>query len=158
MKFFKIIGSIALTAFVLSGCKEKDVIKGGNLLLNVGPTADGRIPVIMQQRLMDIGRWLKTNGEAIYGTTTHDVSNQPDINAFFTTKGNDLYVICTKYPAKSITIRNVGKKPVSVSLLGCNVPVKYSYNGKNLTITPPMITPTNNQGEYAWVFRVVGSR
>lgn len=42
--------------------------RGGNLLLDIGPTADGRIPVIMQDRLMEIGRWLKTNGEAIYGT------------------------------------------------------------------------------------------
>ena len=41
---------------------------GGNLLLDVGPTADGRIPVIMQDRLVRIGKWLKVNGEAIYGT------------------------------------------------------------------------------------------
>ena len=41
---------------------------GGNLLLNVGPTADGRIPVIMQERLLQIGQWLRSNGEAIYGT------------------------------------------------------------------------------------------
>ncbi len=40
---------------------------GGNLLLCVGPTADGRIPVIMQERLLQIGAWLKANGEAIYG-------------------------------------------------------------------------------------------
>jgi len=41
---------------------------GGSLLLDVGPTADGRIPVIMQDRLVRIGRWLKVNGEAIYGS------------------------------------------------------------------------------------------
>ena len=46
----------------------RTVAQGGNLLLNVGPTADGRIPVIMQQRLLDIGAWLATNGEAIYGS------------------------------------------------------------------------------------------
>lgn len=40
---------------------------GGNFLLCVGPTADGRIPVIMQQRLMDIGAWLEVHGDAIYG-------------------------------------------------------------------------------------------
>ena len=44
------------------------VSRGGNFLLDIGPTADGRIPVIMQQRLMDLGSWLETNGEAIYGT------------------------------------------------------------------------------------------
>ena len=42
------------------------VSKGGNLLLDIGPTADGRIPVIMQDRLFAIGRWLEINGEAIY--------------------------------------------------------------------------------------------
>ncbi len=43
------------------------VSRGGNLLLDIGPTGDGRIPVIMQQRLLQIGAWLKVNGEAIYG-------------------------------------------------------------------------------------------
>jgi len=44
------------------------VSRGGNLLLDIGPTADGRIPVIMEERLLQIGAWLKTNGDAIYGT------------------------------------------------------------------------------------------
>ena len=46
------------------------VSRGGNFLLDIGPTADGRIPVIMQERLLDMGKWLKVNGEAIYGTKT----------------------------------------------------------------------------------------
>jgi alpha-L-fucosidase len=44
------------------------VSRGGNFLLDIGPTGDGRIPAIMQQRLLEIGDWLKANGEAIYGT------------------------------------------------------------------------------------------
>jgi len=44
------------------------VSRGGNFLLDVGPTADGRIPVIMEDRLAQIGRWLDVNGEAIFGT------------------------------------------------------------------------------------------
>ncbi|MDC1106011.1 alpha-L-fucosidase [Prolixibacteraceae bacterium] len=44
------------------------VSMGGNLLLNVGPKSDGTIPVIMQERLLQIGHWLDLNGEAIYGT------------------------------------------------------------------------------------------
>ena len=44
------------------------VSRGGNLLLGIGPAADGRIPVIMEQRLLDVGRWLLVNGEAIYST------------------------------------------------------------------------------------------
>jgi len=44
------------------------VSRGGNLLLDIGPTADGRIPVVMEERLAQIGDWLRPNGEAIYGT------------------------------------------------------------------------------------------
>jgi alpha-L-fucosidase len=52
------------------------VSRGGNLLLDIGPTADGRIPVIMQERLLQIGDWLRPNGEAIYGTRAHKQTRQ----------------------------------------------------------------------------------
>jgi len=44
------------------------VSRGGNFLLDIGPNGDGTIPVIMEQRLLEIGDWLRVNGEAIYGT------------------------------------------------------------------------------------------
>ena len=52
------------------------VSRGGNLLLDIGPGADGTIPVIMEQRLAEIGAWLKTNGEAIYGTKPFATAKQ----------------------------------------------------------------------------------
>lgn len=44
------------------------VSRGGNFLLDIGPDAHGKIPPIMQDRLLELGKWLEINGEAIYGT------------------------------------------------------------------------------------------
>jgi alpha-L-fucosidase len=126
------------------------VSRGGNLLLDIGPAADGLIPVIMQQRLTDIGTWLQTNGEAIYGTKAYKQSYQwsegkkrgkkdqsfmagysikdqikpsneyAHIEAFFTRKEKDLFCIIPGYSPK-IKLRNF-KAPAGtmVSILGSN--------------------------------------
>lgn len=52
------------------------VSRGGNLLLDIGPKADGTIPVIMEQRLKEMGDWMKINGEAIYGTKPWKTTRQ----------------------------------------------------------------------------------
>ena len=52
------------------------VSRGGNLLLDIGPAADGTIPVVMEERLLEIGSWLKVNGDAIYGTRPWTTAKQ----------------------------------------------------------------------------------
>ena len=77
--------------------------KGGNLLLNVGPTAEGLIPQPSVERLQAIGAWLKKNGESIYGTTASPfkrltwgrASQKPDrlyLNVFYWPKDGQLVV------------------------------------------------------------------
>ena len=52
------------------------VAHGGGLTLNVGPNADGTIPLIQQERLKALGKWLEINGEAIYGTRPYEIPCQ----------------------------------------------------------------------------------
>ena len=62
------------TALIQHFCEL--VAHGGGLTLNVGPYADGTIPLIQQERLRDLGRWLQVNGEAIYGSRPHSTPCQ----------------------------------------------------------------------------------
>jgi alpha-L-fucosidase len=84
------------------------VSKGGNYLLNVGPTAEGLIPQPSQDNLRAVGRWLKVNGEAIYGAGTTPFGEElgtPDPEGKKDKKGNPLFIAktdwrCTTKPGK----------------------------------------------------------
>jgi alpha-L-fucosidase len=129
------------------------VARGGNLLLDIGPAADGTIPVIMQQRLADMGAWLKTNGEAIYGTTA---SQLPAPNgACYTQKGNDLYVILTTGMNKPLTI-TLPRAPGKATLLGAAKKVNYSFRNGKCLISPLNVYPNLPAGGYAWVIKLEG--
>ena len=131
------------------------VAAGGNLLLDVGPTSDGRIPAIQQQRLIDMGAWLDVNGEAIYGTRKWDGTDQNKNleHVYFTRKGNDLYVLCTRFPETPITVSGIARAP-KVSMLGYNGSVRARSGGGKVTITVPAISPANNPCDHAWVFKL----
>jgi alpha-L-fucosidase len=134
------------------------VSRGGNLLLNVGPTADGRIPVIMQQRLVDIGEWLRINGEAIFGTRPWEGSGtnrEKEKSLYFTKKGKDLFVICTQWPRKKITIKGIkGREITGVTLFGYDGAIEWEAMDDCLILLPPVVNPATFPCDYAWVFQI----
>ena len=71
------------------------VAKGGNLVLGVGPTPEGLIEKEAVDRLRDIGRWMKANGKAIYGTVVTDHYHEGDIWFTQSKDGRYRYAICT---------------------------------------------------------------
>ena len=131
------------------------VARGGNLLLNIGPTADGRIPVIMQQRLREIGNWLKVNGDGIYNTRRWNKAPQykKETSLFFTQKGKDVYAITRKWE-DVITVQNVAK-PLKVNLLGFKGDVKFTYKNGTLSIIAPAVNPNTIPCDYAWTYQIV---
>ena len=80
------------------------VSRGGNLLLDIGPNGDGTIPPIMEQRLLEIGDWLKVNGEAIYGTRFAGRSCQ-------WTEGKQPEQKFGEYMVKYNLMEQIGQKP-----------------------------------------------
>ena len=74
------------------------VANNGNLLINVGPKADGTIPQWQQDRLLDLGAWLDVNGEAIYGTriTERESEEKENCSVHFVQKDGTQYIMLTK--------------------------------------------------------------
>lgn len=132
------------------------VSRGGNLLLNVGPTADGRIPVIMQQRLVDMGEWLEVNGEAIYGTRKRGIISQEneDQILYFTTKAGSIYCMFS-HADQELTIDLLDSEKVSqVSLLGWKGDIQWKTEGRKLKIKLPRMGMDEIPCQYAWTLQI----
>ena len=132
------------------------VSRGGNLLLDIGPTADGRIPVVMQQRLLEIGDWLKVNGEAIYATKPWRESAEGDL-VRYTSKEGAVYAICLKWPGKELVLKT--PKPAAntgVTLLGYDKPLACRAESDGLHIDVPPLSVDEAPSRHAHVFKLTG--
>ncbi len=159
------------------------VSKNGNLLLNVGPKSDGTIPEQARQVLLQIGDWLHTNGEAIYGTRPfalfgegptkapkNSTEKNKDIQAFtpedirFTVSPDHRYVYAIALgwpPSGSLTIHTLFKgnpyliTPVcAVDLLGHPGLIPFEQADYGLHLSLPIASPTGLLSASAYVFRL----
>ncbi len=152
------------------------VSKNGNLLLNIGPKPDGTIPEEQQAILLEMGKWLKVNGESIYGTRpwvkygegptkTKEGAHQEGDNKGgtskdyrFTVKGDILYVTCMGWPEDDFSIASLGKDTTEkfeiqikdLALLGYDGTLKWKQTPGHLIIE----RPAEKTGDHAFVFKI----
>lgn len=132
--------------------------KGGNFLLNVGPKADGTFPQESIDRLSSIGKWMKVNGEAIYGTSANPIPKVIEWGK--TTRKFDkddnaiLYLHVAKWPENGeITVPLVGSTPTEISILGMpEASLKAQAYNNDLILKG---LPANPQNKYSTTIKLV---
>ena len=151
------------------------VSKNGNLLLNIGPRADGTITDEETTVLLETGKWLAVNGEAIYGTRPWKVFGEgPTESASgsfsdqkkpftakdirFTTKGDVLYAIAMGLPAATTTISALGQKAghgsiAAVEMAGSTEKLSWTQGADALVIKPSKAYPAENAVVYKISFK-----
>ena len=151
------------------------VSKNGGVLLNITPTAEGEIPQPVKERLLEMGEWLKVNGEAIYGTRPWKVygegpakvteghlseranADNTEEDVRFTQKDGALYALLLDTPSRDIEIRALGKKAAlldkeikNIEILGSTEKLNWKTTDKFLEITKPK----ENTSKHCVVFKL----
>jgi alpha-L-fucosidase len=136
------------------------VAKGGNLILNVGPTPDGELPPVALSRMQDIGDWLKVNGEAIYKTRA--LPPYKEGRGCFTRSkdGRTAYAIylCEEgkdaLPEKVIIAGVTPKAGSKIKLLGSDETMPWSAEGSRVTVSVPEAARAKPPCHHAFVFKM----
>jgi alpha-L-fucosidase len=134
------------------------VSKNGNLLLDVGPEADGTIPAVQLDRLKALGAWLDMNGEGLYGTRPWkraEGETADGVKVRFTQKDGAVYAFLLGEPKeKTVTLLDVTLKPgTPVTMLGTTGNLHWTQKGKDLEVELPGSLP----GKYAYGVKMQGA-
>ena len=146
-----------LTSSQLIAVLVETVSKGGNLLMNIGPTRDGIIMPIFEERLRDIGQWLSVNGEAIYSTRPwHTQNDTITPNVWYTAKSQDVYAVFLEYPGNENIVLGVPKPSTgtTITLIGTGKTLSWKkHPAGGVSITWPALA-VNQLGKWAWVLKL----
>lgn len=112
---------------------------GGNLLLDIGPKADGSIPEEQVNVLKQLGRWTNKHAEAIYGTRAGIASTHFTGKTAVSKDNKTLYLYVDWAPkdGEALLLRNIKSQPLSAKVVGTNTPATFSRNGKDLALKIP---------------------
>ena len=131
------------------------VSKGGNLLVDVGPTKEGTIPVIFQERLLQMGRFLSVNGEAVYDSRpwrSHNDTRAPGVR--YTTSGRYVYAFFFDWPPNSrLNLGTASATPkTQIKLLGFRGKLKFEAKREFLSVELP--AEARGWKTEAWVLKL----
>ncbi len=115
------------------------VSKGGNLLLNVGPTARGEFEPRALERLAGIGEWMRLHSRSIYGCTQSDFAAPRDCR--FTQNGKRLYLHVFAWPFKHLHVDGLAGKVAYAQLLNDASEIRFTEEGDRLTLNLPVQQP-----------------
>lgn len=118
--------------------------KGGNYLLNVGPTAEGEIPAESVKRLKEVGAWMKVNGESIYGSTASPIGKPNWGRCTLKSDGADsiLYLHVFDWPKDGkILVPGLMNQPKSASLLAGGGNLEVSRTDSGVVVNLPAAAP-----------------